>query len=556
MSVAMSTERLASPKLSDAKQSLHSHYGYSASERDAENRIRRTIIGLMIFGLVLRLVHYLQNYPMWCDETMLAANLLDRGLADLVQPLDYRQVCPVGFLALEWVCVRTVGFCEASLRFIPALAALLSVPLFYLLARRTLGRGTQGLLLAVALFAVSESLIRYAAEVKPYATDLLFSLVLLNLAELWRRSPERAGRMWALAAVSPLALAISLPAVFIIGTIAAVGLWEIRARRKCGLMIAYGGFLAAAGLSVAILAGLGQYQTLPGDRAYFLRYWAAAFPPSWTDPRALVSWFIHTHTGPMFACFGGGGIEPAWITALSFGCFVVGIGICARHDSRRALLLVLPLVLTFLAAVLRRYPYGMSVRTVQFLVPPILLLASAGAAWLCSRRRKIPGLRWIIPALVALSVGIGLWRLGRDLGHPYWARWHHTSREFARWFWNELAVDGELVCVRTDLGIPFRPGRWQYDGADQYLCHQRIYSERHRRGLPPRWAAVSAARPLRCVLLNRMPGEVPAFERWIETHRDRYRLGEVRTYHASRGSALEPSQTYVVCEFTPLSPAK
>jgi hypothetical protein len=513
-------------------------------------------MGLLMLGLALRAMHYLQNYPMWCDETMLAANLLDRRLADLLQPLDYRQVCPLGFLTLEWVCAQIAGFSEMSLRFIPVLAACFSLPLFSILARRALGRGTQGLLLAVALFAVSESLVRYAAEVKPYAVDLLVSLVLLNLADLWRRSPQRAGGMWALAAVSPLAVALSLPAMFLITTIAAMGLWQIVARRNARLIFAYAGFLASAGLSVTILAGLGQYEISPSDRAYFLRFWAAAFPPSWLEPRALLTWMIRTHTGPMFAHFGGAGIEPAWITAITLGCFIVGIIISGRQDRGRSLLLVLPFVMTFLAAVLRRYPYGMSVRTIQFLVPANMLLVSVGAAWLCARGRRSPGLRWIIPGLVAVLVGTGLWRLGRDLGHPYRAPWDQTSREFARWFWSELAVDGELVCVRTDLGIPLGPGRWHYDGADQYLCLQRIYSARHRAGLPPRWDAISQVRPLRCVLLNRMPGEVPAFRSWVENHRDQYRLAEVRTYPASRGSPMEPAQKYVVCELVPVTSTK
>ena len=149
---------------------------------------------------------------------------------------------------------------------------------------------------------------------------------------------------------------------------------------------------------------------------------------------------------------------------------------------------------------------------------------------------------------------MGLWRLAGDLGHPYRTPWDRTTREFARWFWDELAADAELVCVRTDLGIPFRPGRWAYDGTDQYLCFQRIYSRRHGQEIPPRWNAVSPTRPLRCVLLNRMPGEVPAFLNWIENHRDRYTLREVRTLSAcntDQGRAGGPA--YVVCEFVPTS---
>jgi hypothetical protein len=239
------------------------------------------------------------------------------------------------------------------------------------------------------------------------------------------------------------------------------------------------------------------------------------------------------------------------VTASFFGCFVVGLVTqCRRHLSRVALF-ALPFLLTFLAAVLRRYPYGMSVRAVQHLVPATLVLAAAGAAWSSAQPRRLPLFRWVIPGLAAVLVGLGCWRVGQDLGHPYRTPWDRTSREFARWFWGELAADAELVCVRTDLGIALRPGRWAYDGTDQYLCLQRIYSPRHQQDRPPRWDKISATRPLRCVLLNQMPGEVPAFRDWVETHRDRFRLREVRTYPATRGSESEPAQTYVVCEFVP-----
>jgi len=517
--------------------------------------LARAITGFVILGIVLRLVRYLQIFPMWCDETMLAANLLERRFSDLAQPLAYRQVCPLGFLALEWAVVQLLGFSELSLRLIPALSAMASVPIFHFLARRVLGKATRGTLVAVALFAVSEPSIRFGGEVKPYATDLLVSLVLLSVAVIWLHAPERGRGLWVLAAVAPLAIGVSLPSIFLIGSIAVVGLWEVFRWRKTGLLIAYGGFLAAAGLAIAAMAALGRYNTSPADRAYFLKFWATAFPPSWSDPTALVGWMIRSHTGPLFACLPGGAPGQNWVSALFFGCFVVGTVVRGRREPELVRLFVLPFLLTIVAAAMRRYPYGTSVRVAQFLVPATVLLAAAGLAWLCTHRwlSRIGG--WVAPGLAIILAGTGLWRLGCDLVQPSRTPWDRTSREFARWFWEELNDDAELVCVRTDLGISFRPGQWSYDGSDQYLCFQRIYSRRHRQANPPRWDAVSPTRPLRCVLLNRMPGDVPAFLDWIEAHRDRYTLREVRAYRATRGSAAEPAQTYVVCEFLPTPPA-
>ena len=65
------------------------------------------------------------------------------------------------------------------------------------------------------------------------------------------------------------------------------------------------------------------------------------------------------------------------------------------------------------------------------------------------------------------------------------------------------------------------------------------------------WERVSDRRPLRCVLLSQLPEQVPGFRKWIEDHRDRYTLMEVRRYPAMRGSIVEPAIFYVVCEFVP-----
>ena len=521
---------------------------------DREVALSRAITGFAILGIVLRLVRYLQVFPMWCDETMLAANLLDRGWTDLVQPLAYRQVCPLGFLAVEWAVVRLLGFSELSLRLIPAFSALASVPLFHFLARRVLGKATGGTLLAVALFAVWEPLIRYGGEVKPYATDLLVSLLLLSVASIWLRSPDRGRGLWVLAVMAPLAIAVSLPSIFLIGSLAVVGFWEVFKRRQTGPFIAYGGFLAATGFAIAAMAALGQYSTSPASRAYFLKFWATGFPPPLSDPAALVGWMLRSHTGPLFACLPGGGTGQNWVTALFFGCFVVGIVVLGRRQPALVRLFVLPFLLGIAAATIRRYPYGTSVRVAQFLVPSTILLGTAGVAWLCARTRQPRIGAWVAPAIAIVLVATGLWRLGCDLVQPSRVPWDRTSREFARWFWEELNADAEVVCVQTDLGISFWPGQWSY-GSDQYLCFQRIYSSRHRQAIPPRWDAISLKRPLRCVLLNRLPADVPAFQGWIEAHRDRYTLREVRTYRATRGSAAEPAQTYVVCEFLPTPPA-
>ena len=128
-------------------------------------------------GVLLRIVRYAMDYPLWWDEAFVAVNFIRRDYLDLLRPLDYGQVCPILFLWAELTVVKLLGFSEWSLRLFPLVCAIASVVLF----RHVAGRVVRGvpLLLAVAIFAVAYHPIRHAADVKPYASDLLAALALL-----------------------------------------------------------------------------------------------------------------------------------------------------------------------------------------------------------------------------------------------------------------------------------------------------------------------------------------------------------------------------------------
>ena len=110
--------------------------------------------------------------------------------------------------------------------------------------------------------------------------------------------------------------------------------------------------------------------------------------------------------------------------------------------------------------------------------------------------------RTAVLALFGFFLAFGAGILFRDLWYPYKSGTTLRAKEFAQWFWSDLAVDSELVCLETDLKANLSPGSYEHGLASLYLCNQRIYSPRHARGEPPRWDRLSAERPLRCVLFR------------------------------------------------------
>ena len=508
--------------------------------------VARATLGFVALGVTIRVVRYLLNFPLWCDETMLAANFLDRGYADLLGTLDYRQVSPLLFRFVELTAVEVFGFSEMSLRLFPFVCGVGSMLLF----RHVAGRIMAGvpLLLAVAIFAVSGWPLRYVAEVKPYASDLLVALGMLALAIEWRRDTARVGWLWGLAALAPVAVGLSLPAVLVAAGVGFALLPSVARSDRWGVRLAYVAF--GVGALATFLALQGFYKTSPQDQAYFYRDWAEAFPPL-GNPVAFAAWFLKMHTGFAFAYPIGG---ANGLSALTFVYAAAGVWALWRRERRAILgLMLMPFAMGLAAAAARRYPYGMNTRTMQYLAPMICLFAGLGAAAILARfgpRAR----RHLLRASVAGLAALGLWHSGYDLTHPYKTPSDERARAFAKWLWTEKSIHAELACARVDLGAVFDPEHWGRDATDTYLCYQRIYSPRHARGAPVRLDAVSASHPLRVVLYNEFPEATPAFRSWMAAMQARYLLRGLESFTVS---TLEPKKGptwdshYTVYEFVP-----
>ena len=139
---------------------------------------------------------------------------------------------------------------------------------------------------------------------------------------------------------------------------------------------------------------------------------------------------------------------------------------------------------------------------------------------------NLPYARTAVLGLLGLLLLFGAGVLLRDLWWPYKSGTTLRAKEFAQWFWTDLAKDSELVCLETDLKANLSPGSYENGLSSLYLCNQRIYSPRHARGEPPRWDRVSAQRPLRCVLFRSKSWErdTRPLERWLEGMQRDYQL--------------------------------
>jgi len=499
----------------------------------------------VVLGISLRVGRYLLNFPLWGDELFLAQNFLHRDYGDMFRPLSMAQIAPLPYLWIEITSIKLFGFSEWSLRLWSLIAAVSSVLLFHHLARRLLSPAAT--VLAVGVFAVSYHPIRHAAECKPYASDLMASLVLIVLAVRWWQSPKNRRWLWALVAIGPLMVALSYPAVFVAGGVSLTLAWCVWTRKDyralAPLAIYNLAFVGVFGLLLWLVSS-GQYSD---TRDFMLSYWAGGFPPA--NPLLLVKWLVMQHAGEMMAYPIG---DDHGGSAFSLLCFLVGVGALVRRRQWTLMMLVLaPLALAFVASALRRYPYG-GTRLSQWYAPLACLMIGYGAAIAISWLKKSVDRRRTFVLATSLLLIVGGATLAKDMAKPYKRVVDFEHRGFVRWFWSTHNAAAKVVCVRTDLGKDFFHGLVGED----YICYQRIYSAPHRSGTRELDLNDTAdGRPLRCVLywdqgVNRNEEE---FNAWMDEMTTRYDLAGDQTYRVKLNGPREPDRVgcYQVYEFRP-----
>ncbi len=515
-----------------------------AAEWLGPRRLSHLVWAFIALGIVVRLIRYLLHFPLWPDEAFLAHNYLDRGYLDLTKPLDYIQIAPVLYLWVQETFVKLFGFSEYSLRLYSLLCGVGSLLLFRRLAARLLQGAA--FLVAVALFAVAYPLLRHSAEAKPYGSDVFTTMVLLTLAVEWFQNPRSIGRWLALTVAMPIAELMSYPAVFIcggIGVTMATVLWPCGSWRDWLRWAISGVALCGGFAGLFVLSGGGQMNAA-GDALRAVL--ADAFPAPGTSPLGLAAFFfVHTNRAIGYP-MGGNDWFPNLANSLL--CLTALIVLIRARRLSLVTLCVTPLVLNFVAAVIRCYPYGDPWRLAVYLAPIFCLLMGLGitvalAGLKSLRDASVPfgrrDLSWLTITLVFFAM-IAVAASVRDFLHPCKETCWMRNRDFARWFWCEKARDAELVCLWNDLHQRFYEPPHGSDFVDAlssvYDCNQRIYSARHARGEPADLDRVSASRPLRCVRFRpstTTDRDEAAFDEWLSTMKARYRLAAKETYPLS-----------------------
>jgi 4-amino-4-deoxy-L-arabinose transferase-like glycosyltransferase len=130
---------------------------------------------LTLLATGLRVGDFLHDHSLNHDEAADAVNLIHRSYAELLEPLDFWVVAPIGFLYVEKAVGQMLGYSELSLRLFPLLAGIALVPAFFLIADDVFG--WEAACMGALLLGTERRLIDWSARLKPYGLDALLALL-------------------------------------------------------------------------------------------------------------------------------------------------------------------------------------------------------------------------------------------------------------------------------------------------------------------------------------------------------------------------------------------
>ncbi|RJO60641.1 hypothetical protein C4544_04845 [candidate division WS5 bacterium] len=352
----------------------------------------KLVWAVIAFGIVFRIAPYLYNRSLWIDEANITGSILG-SFSDIFNPSvtdpDYlghwKSSSPLGFFIIEKLMVLQFGDTEYALRLFPLLCGIISLILFYLVARKYIK--PQAVPVALALFAVSDTLIYYSSEVHSYSTEIAIALLLLLAAAYIQSKNSTLIHFVLFGITGGVVVWFSNSAIFILAGIgASLFLFSFLRKqwtRAVNLSIAY--LLWAVGFLSYYFIYVGNINKGPIVEQWKAENAFMPFPP--LSPSDL-AWYIDTffsmlakptltilQSASMMAV---GGMAAF---ALIIGC----ISICSEKKEK-FFILISPMFFALLASGLHLYPF--LERTLLFLAPSFMLFIAEGAGEIRDRTKS------------------------------------------------------------------------------------------------------------------------------------------------------------------------
>lgn len=308
-----------------------------------------------LFAIFLRIKVYAANPSMWNDECALAWSVLHKNYADFFSKIEYSQVAPPLFMVFAKIATAIFGANDFAVRLIPFLAGILSIPLFYLVAKESFKRKFT-VLLALFLFAVNQQLINYSFEFKQYGVDVFCTLACLYFFQKLDIEKISIKKLLVWAVGLALTIWLSFVSVFTIAGGFAVLLFtdfKKNISKKATLMLP---------LALSLIFYLVFYLAPTHAGPFMANYWAGKFiKPDFSN-------FLYLLVENIKYFF-----FPIKMVLFAFILLVWGLIWGVKDKNKTILISFVSLLLLVVASVLQIYPFFD--RLILFMLPLFLIWA-------------------------------------------------------------------------------------------------------------------------------------------------------------------------------------
>ena len=144
------------------------------------NPIQASCLFFIIAGCFFRIDYFIENRSLRVDEADYFDNLVSRTPQEVLLNRNYNfysPSAPIGFSFLEKLAMTFLGYREYILRFVPLIFSLFGLLFFYFLVSPYLLSWEAPL--AMGLFALSDRLIFFSADMHPYSLEVFFAILVL-----------------------------------------------------------------------------------------------------------------------------------------------------------------------------------------------------------------------------------------------------------------------------------------------------------------------------------------------------------------------------------------
>jgi hypothetical protein len=425
--------------------------GYEPLSGNRLNKIKEFFIHdrfnylLVVIGIGLRLRHFLENRSLWLDEAYVATRIIGRSWQEILNdtpmfPSQPKE--PLIFSLIAKLFTFILGNHEYALRLLPFAASVLTLILFFRFMRKYID--PRAVPIALGLLVFCDPVVYYAAEVKPYSSDICVALLLFGLYKFISEREYSYGRYLLFGIVGSVSFWLSFPSLFVVaglGTALLIRSWKDLDADKVKALLTIGlfGCISFGALYVRYFAAM-------TSSGYILGTWQDAFLPLSGTMLDKLLWV----KGAWTKIF----LDPLGLSCGITGAvlFFIGCVVVLRRDKDTACMLLLPLIFVFCAALLQKYPF--KGRVLFFAIPALLMCLAEGLVGLLTWFKKYRF--WLGLPLVTflfyqpIKVSAQNFVQGRE----------REENRAVMAFFDQHYAQGDMVYMNISAQFPF----WYYSG--------------------------------------------------------------------------------------------